>query len=217
MLLAQITNTPAWWQFLSYSKDSFASLESCFKMIAILAAGVWAIWHFFIKRERYPRAVLSHRIQFWEYTSKEWLLRVNLLIKNDSTVLMRIYAGHTWIQQMKPWPDQEIESYKEASKVSEKAPYEAKWPFAGDFAAEKLHKERELEPGESDEISMDFFIDKQRQQVLVYSFIENSSKPGRHIGWTASTIVDFTKPSVELLSEGVGQSQEKPRPERAKQ
>jgi hypothetical protein len=56
----------------------------------------------------------------------------------------------------------------------------------------------------------------QYEQVLIYSFIENRANPGRHIGWTASMVLDFSKPGAEITDQGEGQSSEKPRPPNAK-
>lgn len=211
MLLA-ITNA-VYWQFLIDKRDSLGSIEAILKSAGILAAGVWAFWHFWLKRERYPRGALEHRVQFSSYSTDEWHLRVNLRIKNDSAVLMRVLDGYTWVQQMQPWPEDAVNELKEKSKAPAKAPCEVRWLLIG----EKCHnKEREVEPGEIDEVAMDFFINKYYKQILVYSFIENSAKPGRHLGWTTSTTVDFTKPDGGIIDQGQGQDIAKPRPDAAK-
>ena len=209
MLAGHITNSPAWWQFLSDGKDSFGSIESILKSLAILAAGIWAFWRFVLNREKFPRANLKHQIEFWEHSESEWHVRVSLHIENSSKVLLRISDGYTWVQQIKPTPVDAVEAFKEESRDPEKASYEARWDLIG----EKSHrKEQEIEPGESDDVFMDFFVNRFYQKVLIYSFIENSSKPGRHIGWRTSTILDFAKPAGALVNEGQGQGAEKPRP-----
>jgi len=212
VLFAQSTNLSALSQFAAQNKDVFSVLESCAKTGGIVTAGIWAYLLFVRKREKFPRGQLSHKVQFWECDSGELLVRVNLTIKNESSVLMQILEGHTWIQQMKPWPEPTIEKFKEESQDAEDAPYEV-WDLIG----EKRHnKEREIEPGEHEEISMDFFISKEYKEVLVYYFVENSAKPGRHLGWTASTVLDFSKPGEEITDQGEGQSADKPRPQNAK-
>lgn len=165
-----------------------------------------------MKREAYPRAKLTHKIEVLDCSSLEWLVRLNLSIKNDSDVLMRIFEGHTWIQQVEPWPDDAIHDFKEALNNPETAPSEASWPLI----CETLHNdERELEPGEPDDISMDFFISKTYKKILIYSFIKNESKPGRNLGWMLSTVLDLAKSPAELFDETQGQTTEKPRPKKA--
>ena len=153
---------------------------------------------------------MKHKIEFWDVSNEERLVRVVLIIENKSDVLMRLFNGFTWIQQMKPWPEEVLEKHKEEGKNPETSALEAGWLLI----SEKLHnKERELEPKESDEVSMDFIIDKGYEQILIYSFLENSQKPGRHLGWTASTVIDFTQKDGAVSPQVQGLATQKPRPE----
>jgi hypothetical protein len=211
-MLAAQTNA-AFWQFLVEKKDAFGTIETILKCLGILAAGWWAYWHFILKREKYPRGDLEHKIQFSRTSKDEWHVRVNLRVKNDSAVLMRIFEGHTWIQQIHPYPEEAIVEFKERNKDSETTPREVRWPLI----CEKRHNdEREVEPGEVDEIAMDFFVSTFFEKILVYSFIENTTKPGRNLGWMTSTIIDFTKPDGAIIDQGQGQTQDKPRPNSAR-
>jgi hypothetical protein len=161
-MLAQITNTPALWQFLHYSKDAFASLESIFKVLAFLVAGYWTYRLFVKKREKFPRAKLKHTVSFWDGSETGRIIRVALLVENDSDVLLQIPAGHTWVQQMKPWPEEEIKSFTAEQQAEMQASgteddslratlsksVEIKWPL---IAERNFRGEREIEPKESDE------------------------------------------------------------------
>jgi hypothetical protein len=208
MLFAQ-TNTTNIIDFLAKNKDAFASLESAFKIIGIILAGIWTYLLFVRKREKFPRADLKHRIEFWDISEQERLIRIVLVIKNESDVLLRLFDGETWIQQMKPWPIETIEKFKEQNEKSGKVSAEVGWLLI----SEKNHnQEREIEPKESDEVSMDFIIDKSYEQILIYSFFENSHKPGRHLAWSTSAVIDFTKNAGAVLQQVQGQAQQKPRP-----
>jgi hypothetical protein len=210
MLFAQ-TNTTDILDFLAKNKDAFASLESAFKIIGIILAGIWTYLLFVRSREKFPRADLKHRIEFWDISEQERLIRVVLVIKNESDVLLRLFEGETWIQQMKPWPIEAIEKFKELNRKSDKVSAEVGWLLI----SEKNHnQEREIEPKESDEVSMDFIIDKSYEQILIYSFFENSHKPGRHLAWSTSAVIDFTKNAGAVLQQVQGQAQQKPRPDK---
>lgn len=199
--------------FLTQKKDAFDSLESIATIAGIIVAGIWAYMLFVRKREKYPRADMKQRIEFWDVSDNERLVRVVLVMENKSDVLLRILNGFTWVQQMRPWPSEAMEKFKEGSGNLDVTPTEIGWPLI----AEKLHKnEREVEPKELDEVSMDFVIDKGYQQILVYSFLENSEKPGRNLGWITSTVIDFTKDDGTVLQQGQGQAIQKPRPKNAK-
>jgi hypothetical protein len=168
--------------------------------------------HLFVrKREKYPRAVLRHRVEFWDAPNGERLVRVNLLIENTSDVLLRIREGFTWVQQMRPWPEEAVERYKAQLEGGDHKEPEVAWPLI----SEKKHEsERELEPKEPDEISMDFIIDQAYEKILIYSHLKNSHKRGE-LGWIVSTVVDFEKGGA-VLQEGQGQAIKKPRPKAAK-
>lgn len=196
--------------FLSKNKDAFASIESIAKIVGIALAGIWTYMLFVKKRERFPRADLKHRIEFWDISEEERLVRVVVVIKNESDVLLRLFEGRTWIQQMKPWPIEAIESFKNRSEKADDNSAEIPWLLI----AEKNHsQEREIEPKESDEISIDFIIHKHFEQILVYSFFENSLKPGRHLGWSTSAIINFKQTAGAAIHQVQGQAQEKPRPD----
>ena len=195
--------------FLAKNKDAFASLESVAKIVGITLAGLWTYMLFVRKREKFPRADLKHRIEFWDISEKERLVRVVLVIKNESDVLLKLDKGETWVQQMKPWPIEAIEKFKEQDRTSGEVSAEVGWLLI----SEKQHnQQREIEPKESDEVSMDFIIDKGFEQILVYSFFENSHKPGRHLAWSTSAVIDFVKNNGTVLQQVQGQAQQKPRP-----
>lgn len=139
MLFAQ-TNTAAFFDFLAKNKDAFDSLQSIATVAGIVVAGIWTYMLFVRKREKYPRADLKHRIEFWDISERERLVRVVLVVKNESDTLLRLFHGRTWIQQMKPWPIEVIEQYKEASEESAEASVEVGWLLI----SEKKHdQERE--------------------------------------------------------------------------
>jgi hypothetical protein len=215
-MLAQITNTHPIWQFLSYSKDSFSSLESCFKVAAIVVGGIWAWRAFSRKREKFPKAKVIHSVRFWDISESERLIRIGLCIDNTSAVLLKIEKGYTWIQQMIPWPEKFVEAFK-APEQKPKQSSEFAWPL---IEEKDFDGEKEIEPGESDEFTMEFVVNKCFEQVLVYSYLENAGKPGQNIGWTASTVVNFSelsdaKNTGEIRDESEGQTKEKLKPEKA--
>jgi hypothetical protein len=207
------TNSPTWWQFLANSSEAFGSIELIIRSLAIALGGGWAFWRFVLNRERFPRLTLKHQVDFWESEKSEWLVRVTLHMENTSKVMVRVFDGHTWVQQVTPAPRSAVMKFKEESRNPERAPYIVCWDKLG----EKLHQgERELEPGEFDDVPMDFFVNKSYKRVLIYSFIENSTKPGRHIGWNTSTILDFGNSTGEAPNKGQPRDDVKPKPEAGK-
>ncbi len=207
------TNSICCWEFLARSKDSFEALQSIATVAAISIGALWTYMLFVKRRERYPRADLKQRVEFWAVSETQRVLRVALIIENKSQVLLRVTKGSTWIQQMKPWPTEAIEARAAAQAEplagGKTPPAEVGWPII----AEQAHSsDREIEPGEIDEVTMDFVIGTDCEQLLIYSYLENSSKPDRNIGWSASTILDLCKASGNVVQQVQGQAMEKPRP-----
>lgn len=226
MVLFAQTN---WIQWGTVAKDFTGAAQSIATFIAILVAGIWAYMLFVRRREKFPRAKLSHKIEFWDISDDERLIRVVLMIENTSEVLLKVKQGHTWVQQMKPWPVEVLGKFRSECVLceddSKAAPLEAKWPLIN----EKKHKDRELEPRESDEVPMSFIVNKYYEQILIYSCIDNSTKKkfskalARYIlrkkpkpfGWETSNVIDFSKNGGVITNEGHGQAEQKPRPANA--
>ncbi len=227
-MLAQITNTRSWLQFFADNKDGFSAIESLAKVIGIVVAGYWSYLVFIRKREKFPRVKIKHAVAFWDLSDKERIVRVTLSIENQSDVLLRIYEGRTWIQLMKPWPEDVIQNFKQ-EQIAETDAGQSKESLAPGMkdkgteiqfpliAERQFRGEREIEPKESDDLVIDFVIDSQYEQILVYSFVENAEKPGRHLTWSVSSVVNFKELTDKLgpaITRDVaeGQTHQKARP-----
>jgi|ERR1043166_8744340 hypothetical protein len=200
-------------KFLASSKDAFASLESIFKILALILAGCWTYLLFVKTRKKYPRLVMHHRARFWDVDEQNRVLRVTLDLKNDSEVLLDLRKGHTWIQQMKPWPKRVLAQIKEGENPADAKSHEVPWPLLHEVEFD-FQGQRELEPQEKDELVMEFVLRKEIEQVLIYSFFENRTKPGRNMGWMLSTVVNFTSESKgdRQIEPTANEGQSKPKP-----
>lgn len=177
------------WSVLVEHSEGFAAIESIITCLAILAAGVWALLHYNRKRERFPSAMMVHSVQVWVVSANHRLLRVTLTVSNQSECVLRFFEGHTWIQAMKPWPSEVLNRFISDKVVVEDDHIEIPWPL---IKEKNFNQEKEIEPKEADEVTMDFLIDKGYEKVLVYSYIKNDTKPGRNLGWSTSTVIDLT-------------------------
>jgi hypothetical protein len=173
------------WRSLSSEKDAFgsieslaAALESCATILGILVAGVWTYRLFVKNREEFPKASLTQVVSFWNSDDGNRLIRVSMTIKNEGNVLVKIPSGFTWIQQMKPWPDELLKAKPVTQEIA--------WPL---IESRDLDSGWEIEPKETEIISMDFVINQAFAQILVYSFIKNPKK--ETTGWPVTTIIDF--------------------------
>lgn len=213
-------------RFLASNKDAFDALKSLATILAFFVGGFWTWLLFVSKRERFPRASVTQDVSVWDISDKHRLVRVHIVVKNEGDVLLCMSKGHTWLQQMKPWPEQLLKAIADGNNPVPDDETEFRWPLIGErnFA---FQGQKEIEPKETDSVIHDFVVEKDCQQILVYSYLENAKKPGRNMGWSDSSIIDFTQlreTAIEekLMSEpknqkdsgngGARQAQSKPRP-----
>lgn len=160
-------------------------------MIVIVVGGIWTYLLFVRKRQKYPRANIIHRVEHWPISGGKTLLRVVVNISNKGEILLSLVSGFTRVQQMMPWPPELLESIKHDEEFVKEGQAEAEWPLLHqrDLAFEK--GEREIEPGETDELALDFVIDSKVQIVVLYSYLKNKRKWWREIGWNTTSIHDL--------------------------
>jgi hypothetical protein len=208
-------------EFLERNKEVLDAWESIFTITGIIVAGVWAYWHFVRRRERFPGARFEQKVQTWEMNDNYRVIRVTLMIHNHSNVLLCVGRGSVWLQQIKPWPETLIEKLKNKESPVVQGETEIQWPIIAERDFE-FSGQKELEPNESDEIIVDFVMDKECEELLVYSHVENAAKPGTNLGWSVSTtfsLIDEARPQIIESMDRQGsvpdkrQGQAKPRPE----
>lgn len=104
---------------------------------AIVVGGIWAYLLFVRRRQKYPRAALTHhivhrRISHDELPDDKVLLRVGLVIENPGEVLLSLISGETRVQQIEPWPEWFLEKVKNGEDPVEKEQTEVNWPYAAE-------------------------------------------------------------------------------------
>lgn len=199
------------------SKEQFASLESAFKMCALVVGGFWTYLLFVRKRQTYPRAKLNHRIFATPISDSKTLLRVTAEIRNEGDVLMQLSSGFTSIQRIKPWPDGLSSHAAPATTEENVIKTEFDWPTLEKVSVKFGAGTQEIEPKESDELHWDIVIDSSAEIVLVYTYIRNTEKKFRikhwsqrvkEIGWSVSSIYDLKKNQFLGSESGKGKQNE---------
>ena len=72
--------------------------------------------------------------------------------------------------------------------------YQAAWPEIDQHLCEwKPDDQPQIEPGESDEYALDFFIEPTEEVVFVYGYLRNVEKSkGQELGWNVTAFYDLT-------------------------
>jgi len=170
-------------------KDALESLKSLFTVVAIVVGAIWTYRAFVRKRHKYPRAKLGQSISSWRFPDEKTLLRVCVRIENVGEVLLKLPAGEIWVQQMLPCPQEVKEKITGGGDPVLRGEAQIQWPLVG----ERTLKEREIEPGESDEVPAEFVIAPNIEQVLVYTHFKNASKRRQNISWNIETIYNLSQ------------------------
>ena len=163
---------------------------------AVVVGGIWAYWRFVRERARWPRASVKLHFEERELDTRVVLLNVTVQIANDGKGLMELTKIRLDLHRVKPVEDKE-RSRIAADNFHRTDSTEADWPLIQHLVKSFGDDAAELEPGETDMFSFDFFLEEQTDTVQAYAFVENRRKKrGTHeLGWTITALHDLTVPS----------------------
>jgi len=172
-------------------KDIVQILEAVVTVIAIAIGGYWSYMLFMKKRQKYPRANITHHILQKPISDGKVLLNVTAVIHNTGDVLLSILSGDMRIQQVLPLSPEIQQAIVENKDPVENGKIEIDWPVIIQRIKSWQEGEFEIEPGEEDQVLFDFIFEDKFETVMIYSYFKNVSKPGREIGWGLSSIFDL--------------------------
>lgn len=164
---------------------------------AIVVGGIWTWMLFVKKRQRFPRAAITHAVDFRKLNDDYWLAHVTVTVKNPGEVLLKLVSHRTQVQVVVP-PDKRVSDAlaKNEDPVPE-GKSEYPWPhiknIESNWSAET--ETREIEPGESQDVDVDFFVPAVVETIMIYSYFENKTKrkKNRELGWDCTTIHDVQR------------------------
>jgi hypothetical protein len=170
---------------LTEVKDFFGILQSFATIIAMIIGGIWTYRKFIKQRLLYPRINLSMSIDFMSVSQTHNLIHVAIFHENKGDTLLQSQHAELRLRQVLPLPSG-IESDLNTGKdpVLNPATY-IEWPMIQnrywDFQKESPF---EIEPGESDSLHADFFIEKHLKGIQFYYYISNIKKQENDLGWS---------------------------------
>lgn len=174
-------------------KTAVGIVESVAKIAALVIGASWTYMLFINKRQRYPRAAVSHQVATYPMSDGRSVLRITLTVKNTGEVLMRIESGQVRVQQVSPLVT--AEPPEREGFAGSDGQFEYDWPEIGRVPlAYSPDRCLEVEPGESEVINFDLFIDGNLRAVQVYTYLKNVTKRRKEIGWNWTTIHQLDQP-----------------------
>lgn len=165
---------------------SLSEIESLITITAIILGGFWTYLLFIKHREKYPKALIRHKIHQIN-VENEILIRLTIQIENIGGVILPITSGEVWLQQWRPVDNsvkEAIDSFKILDATNKT---EIGWPIIDKRTFNYNHEnDYELEPGEIDKFEFDFITEKAVDVIQFYTHIENAKKSNK--GWNNTSI-----------------------------
>lgn len=173
------------------ARDIADFVEAVLTSLALLLGGAWSYALFVKKRQKYPRANLTHAVSHRAIGDGKIVLNVAATISNGGDVLLSILSAETRVEQLCP-PPPGIEDTLMRAKQEQKR--ELEWPVLAMRVSDWQQGEFQIEPGESDQLYYDFVIEDSVKTVKVYTYFRNFAIKGknREIGWNVTTVYDLS-------------------------
>lgn len=172
-------------------KDIVTVIQTVVTTIAIFVAGFWTYFVFVKKRQRFPRASISHNIFYKDISGGKLFLNVKTAISNTGDVLLCLESGVVRVQQILPVPKNIDNLIRQGYDPVPEDRTEVDWPLIGTRSFTWEKGTCEIEPGEHDNFVADYVIDANVQLIAVYSYFKNAKKRNRDIGWGTTTIYEI--------------------------
>lgn len=173
----------------------FQAIQAVLTSIALIIGGAWSYLIFVKKRQKFPRAEVSHKFVKLPFSENKVVLRTIVTIENTGDVLLSLESGFIWVHRISPLTSEEKQEIDQAEEEEvtvskEELNTEADWPllFERNFSSKV-----EVEPHEKDEsLCYDFLLDNTVDIIQVYTYFRNQKKRGlfkRHqIGWNKTSV-----------------------------
>lgn len=170
------------------TKKYIEIVQSVITIVAFIIGGIWTYLLFIKKRLRFPRANVEHEISHFKLNSDFFLLHVKVKITNIGNVLLSLEKMEVRVQQVSPIHDDLSSSITINNKAKDRKTAEIMWPMLDERNSLFESKLYEIEPGERDEFSFDFILQKKLKVIEVYSYFKNIKKKNRDLGWSCTSI-----------------------------
>ena len=170
----------AFQRFLSIAKD----IAQIGQSLVIIAVAIGGGFLYLRRRQRFPRAKMTHEIRHKRITENQIVLLLVVTIVNIGEVIIRLKKGEAWIRQLKP-----AEEF-----LKDKSGEELQECTIGYLIAEKKADctDVEIEPNEEQEFCFEFLLAHDVEALSIYSHFENERKSKKQIGWNKMSWYDVT-------------------------
>lgn len=178
---------------LDQFKKLIEIVASCLTLIAIIAGAFWTYWLFVRTRQKYPSASLTQRINYRLIAEGKLWLRVTVTLQNTGKVLLSLVHATAWIQKVAPVDEDMLAEMIKGNEPVDEEGMEYSWLLAADEKEKDWARgERQIEPGESDQVNFDFILSPELETILVYTYFRNAQiRRAKELGWRITNVYDL--------------------------
>lgn len=175
-------------------KDYVDIIKSGVETLAILLGGGWAVWRFWIRRERHPKADIRHDVECFQLSKGQYLVHVAIIVKNVGSVLMEPTLLIVRLLQVLPLDDEMQDRLVSGKALVRSDTRRGDWAGIGEHELKWPAHEIRIEPGESHVFVFDFHVDCDIDAFQVYSYLQNPKATKKDLGWEDTTMHKPTRP-----------------------
>ncbi|HYH84545.1 MAG TPA: hypothetical protein VEX60_03625 [Pyrinomonadaceae bacterium] len=179
---------------LSFWKDVSDIAQASITVIAVLGGA----FLYLKRRQRFPRAKITHQIADKLISDNNVLLRLVVTVVNQGEVLLSLESGFTGVQQVIPCPQTLLDSISSGNDILAENKTEAAWEA---LTHKDFVEARHVEPNEEEEFYFDFLLDAKVKTVIIYSYFKNKKFKSRDIGWNKTSIYDLSSNCQQNFSQ----------------
>ena len=169
--------------------------------VALVAGGVWTYRLFVQQRLGRPRANLGLRIDYVATDTEHRFVRVTTLVRNVGTVSIQPPEANATVSQILPLAPDRTARLREGAEAGDDAERveDAGYHSVGQRTVDLAESKMVLDPGESDDFSVEFIIPPEVAAILVETEVDcGSDKEG--ISWRTSALLRVDSESGTFTS-----------------
>lgn len=176
---------------LSKFKDLSEAVKNLVTAGGIIVGGLWTWLLFVKKREKFPRADLTHTLTHRVLAKGQRLLHLEVKIANIGEGLLSLVSAKAWVQQILPPPQEFLNALRKSEDPIKKGQTQYAWPSLAERETDWQTNPIDIEPGENDQINYDFVVDPDAETIQIYTYFKNVQRKEREIGWHLTSVYDL--------------------------
>ena len=169
-------------------------VQAAVTLVAIALGGVFAYYKLDLFRDFQPHLTITQEVSHRRVGDRYVHISVRASLVNTSKVKIEIRNATFWMQQVAPFPDEEVERLHEEFMAKPNHEKYIAYPTLVAFDRDWEEDEFVIEPGESGSENYEFIVKNDFDAVSLYAFFNDQTtdtNPRDQKGWAAEAVYDI--------------------------